>query len=198
MQVHILTASRDNSIYDALSYTWGSHFLLRRIIEANNRKILVTDSLFRALRELRHDTEIRTIWIDALCINQHNNIEKGRQIAIMRNIFQNAQKVYVWLGEAPQHLASAFDIIQSLANANQIVYLHSAQVTPIPGIKPYKNSNTRNSGPVCGLVKKWLFRMKVMLWSEADSTSCLGQQCYASFRSLESFPALMSTSEFWI
>ena len=41
------------------------------------------------------------IWIDALCINEYDNEEKGMQVAIMKDIFKNARKMHFQLGEAP-------------------------------------------------------------------------------------------------
>ncbi|KAL6713622.1 hypothetical protein ACLMJK_009087 [Lecanora helva] len=152
LRVQICTASRDGSIYDALSYTWGSHFMLRRIIQANNSKFLITDSLYRALRELRNEKERRTIWIDALCINQYDPKEKERQVAIMRNIFQNAQKVYVWLGEAPQYLGDAFKIIERLANADS---------DHIPSICA-ENSNAWHQALGELLLRKWWSRVWIV------------------------------------
>jgi hypothetical protein len=39
----------------------------------------------------------RRIWIDALCINQDNEKERGHQVALMGRIFRNAE-VVCWLG----------------------------------------------------------------------------------------------------
>ena len=122
MKVNISPVDWDTGTYDVLSYTWGSHLILRRVITVNDRPFLVTDSLFRALRQLRHTKETRSVWIDALCINQYDNHEKERQVAMMRHIFNNAKRVHIWLGEAPIQLASTFDFVRRLAAAepNQI------------------------------------------------------------------------------
>jgi Heterokaryon incompatibility protein (HET) len=39
------------------------------------------------------------LWIDAICIDQTNEIEKASQIPLMGNIYSNAELVIVWLGE---------------------------------------------------------------------------------------------------
>jgi hypothetical protein len=36
------------------------------------------------------------IWINALCIDQDNPIDKGRQVQIMDRIFKEAERVVVW------------------------------------------------------------------------------------------------------
>ena len=122
MKVKISAVDYDTATYDALSYTWGSHLILRRVITVNDHLFLITDSLFRALRQLRHQRESHSVWIDALCINEYDNREKERQVALMRHIFKNAQRVHIWLGEAPIQLASTFDLVRRLAGAepNQI------------------------------------------------------------------------------
>ena len=118
MKLEIRPANLDTETYDALSYTWGSHLILRRVITVNNRTFFVTDSLYRALRHLRHPNQMRSIWIDALCINQRDKSEKGRQVPLMRQIFKNAKRVHVWLGEAPDELVSAFNLVRRVADAN--------------------------------------------------------------------------------
>jgi Heterokaryon incompatibility protein (HET) len=59
----------------------------------------VSRNLHSALRELRHAKERGVIWIDAICINQSNDVEKGHQVSQMERIYSVAQKVVIWLGE---------------------------------------------------------------------------------------------------
>lgn len=42
------------------------------------------------------------LWIDAVCIDQSNRIEKALQIPLMGQIYSNAELVIVWLGETVQ------------------------------------------------------------------------------------------------
>ncbi|KAF8861709.1 HET-domain-containing protein [Acephala macrosclerotiorum] len=82
--------------YEALSYTWGpaeNHTILLRCISFK-----VTVNLDSALRDLRHDTLERTLWIDAICINQNDILERNHQVTKMRQIYEAASKVVVWLG----------------------------------------------------------------------------------------------------
>lgn len=44
------------------------------------------------------------IWIDAVCINQADPIEKAAQISLMGDIYSNASLVIAWLGNAPPQL----------------------------------------------------------------------------------------------
>ncbi|MCJ1450113.1 hypothetical protein MMC28_000442 [Mycoblastus sanguinarius] len=87
--------------------------MLRRIITVNSRSFLVTDSIYRALRALRHGDKKRIVWIDAVCINQGDHKEKIKQVQnLMQPIYEKAQRVIVWLGAAPADLSVAFDRVQ--------------------------------------------------------------------------------------
>lgn len=55
-------------------------------------------SLELALRHLRLQYCPRTLWIDALCINQKNESEKRIQVRKMGCVYANASVVVVWLG----------------------------------------------------------------------------------------------------
>lgn len=58
----------------------------------------VPPSLDLALRYLRSGTASRTLWIDALCINQKDEAEKRIQNQRMQASYANAWRVVVWLG----------------------------------------------------------------------------------------------------
>jgi hypothetical protein len=85
--------------WEALSYTWGDCAELAGMIVINNRKRKITANLETALRYLRDETDVKLLWVDALCIDQDNNEEKGHQLRLMRFIYEDAAWVRVWLGE---------------------------------------------------------------------------------------------------
>lgn len=86
--------------YTALSYSWGteprSSLLL---IGDKETPFAVLDHVHAALRRLRHRTDIVSVWVDGICINQDNVIERQAQIKIMAQIFSAAEDVLIWLGE---------------------------------------------------------------------------------------------------
>lgn len=86
--------------YEALSYVWGSpeqpEFV--RVDDRNGLTISATRNLATALKYLRHTDEPRVLWIDALCINQTDDVEKGPQVGMMGDIYRHATRVVVWLG----------------------------------------------------------------------------------------------------
>ncbi|KAI8961832.1 HET-domain-containing protein [Daldinia sp. FL1419] len=84
----------------ALSYVWGDQSIRRDII-VDGVTISVTASLEGALRELRCHSRIQQgffVWVDALCINQEDLDERSAQVAKMKDIYQAAWHVVIWLG----------------------------------------------------------------------------------------------------
>ncbi len=111
--------------FQALSYTWGQE-IKHRIgcdnVEKNSigrvgRFLPIHKNLWLALQRLRHETEERVLWIDAICINQTENGEKNIQVPLMRKIFEKADSVIVWLGEESKDSSAAFDLISRLVAA---------------------------------------------------------------------------------
>ncbi|EKG17708.1 Heterokaryon incompatibility [Macrophomina phaseolina MS6] len=99
--------------YEALSYTWAIDSDLPsvlRIPTGETRTIIVDNStldifknLYNALiqlQELGKSGVEAYIWIDAICINQKDEVEKSVQVNMMGDIFRRAERVVVWLGQS--------------------------------------------------------------------------------------------------
>ncbi|KAF4636126.1 hypothetical protein G7Y89_g1963 [Cudoniella acicularis] len=98
--------------YQALSYTWGNAAATHPIL-MNGKTFLVSNTLASALKRLRfpkvsedivsenQDTvhQFRILWIDAICIDQQNVSEKNVQVQKMKQIYQLASSVVIWLGD---------------------------------------------------------------------------------------------------
>ncbi|KAF2825955.1 HET-domain-containing protein, partial [Ophiobolus disseminans] len=87
----------ENPSYEVLSYVWGD--------ASNTEEIAVGGVSFHAtrnladfLRCLRLPYRERTIWADAICINQSNQEEKSHQIGLMTDIYRHAEEAHVWFG----------------------------------------------------------------------------------------------------
>lgn len=65
--------------FEVLSYCWGSELKTRSITITNgpDRELRITQNLYAALLQLQDSDIARTLWIDAVCINQSDNEEKG-------------------------------------------------------------------------------------------------------------------------
>ena len=84
--------------FEALSYTWGD-VNDTRPVEVEGSALPVTSNLHSALRHLRLKDKERTLWVDALCINQADFKEKMHQVSRMSSIYGQASQVVVQLSE---------------------------------------------------------------------------------------------------
>ncbi|KAI0975436.1 heterokaryon incompatibility protein-domain-containing protein [Xylaria arbuscula] len=111
----IVHSSLSNApVYDALSYTWGGQEA-ECVIYCGSKRLLVTNNLFLAIARLRFTDDDRFIWADAVCIDQKNNAEKADQVLLMKEIYQGAQRVVIWLGGDEGNSHSAIALLQQLA-----------------------------------------------------------------------------------
>ncbi|KAG7291026.1 hypothetical protein NEMBOFW57_001034 [Staphylotrichum longicolle] len=114
--------------FEALSYTWGSaglgsgeHVRIEQSDDFPHRApddpdmiLSVTDNLAAALRHLRSPTDPRTLWIDALCINQADVVERGRHVARMGSVYALATRVVAWLGPEADDSTRALETLEHL------------------------------------------------------------------------------------
>jgi hypothetical protein len=91
--------------YTAVSYTWGNDEPDQKIY-VNERPFPVRCNLWSLLYYLGHyagkgGTGWRYLWVDAICIDQTNDLERNAQVRLMDKIYQSAVSVSVWLGLPP-------------------------------------------------------------------------------------------------
>ncbi|CAK1360580.1 unnamed protein product [Cercospora beticola] len=95
--------------YEAISYVWGEPVFPHEIcIGGSDVTLRLTTSLYNALRHFRRTDSIRRLWADALCISQADDLEKGVQVAMMAQIYQQASRTLIWLGTACEADTLAF------------------------------------------------------------------------------------------
>lgn len=115
LEVHLATHQLGKQCsYHALSYVWGEPDLTETLCVGDQR-LYVSKNLYSILLQLRLPEEIRTLWIDAICINQQDSIEKGQQVALMGEIYHQAETVLCWLGQLSTHRLWAMKFLQKLA-----------------------------------------------------------------------------------
>ncbi|KAI4621126.1 uncharacterized protein J4E87_006754 [Alternaria ethzedia] len=95
--------TQDSVSYEALSYAWGSDEDSAYIFVGANSGLRVRYNVTQILRYLRDGItpgcSARTLWIDAMCINQADDEEKGKQVTVMGKIYACATSVLIWTGE---------------------------------------------------------------------------------------------------
>ncbi|KAK3319498.1 heterokaryon incompatibility protein-domain-containing protein [Cercophora scortea] len=122
-----------NHDYEALSYTWGSEADKETIsVESSSslsassmpstdtalrtRRLDITRNLASALRHLRYPDRERTLWIDAISINQGDDSEREQQVWRMTDIYRSAYRVVIWLGAGGQNSSLALSTLEHLAH----------------------------------------------------------------------------------
>lgn len=103
---------RNLDAYEALSYCWGERPRLCNMITVDGKTLFITDNLLKALKNLRYDKEDRTLWIDALCIDQSNIQERGHQVGWMTKIYEHAFRVLCWLGDVGRITGSLISLLE--------------------------------------------------------------------------------------
>lgn len=125
----------DSPGYTAVSYVWGDINRIHKVyastlpsLQSNTndkwfsrlpRKsvgyIMVTENLKKVLLSLRLEDEYRVLWIDSLCIDQDNSVEKSDQVQRMMGIYGMATNTVAYLGEYDEAMKLAFEAIRILA-----------------------------------------------------------------------------------
>ncbi|KAK8002079.1 hypothetical protein PG991_014301 [Apiospora marii] len=210
-------------LYEALSYVWGSkEDPLQVMVDCGSRifrSISVTQNLYGALRQLRCTHSARFMWIDAIFINQDDDLEKGPHVEMMARIYQRATRVVAWLGPNADGMEIAMKLMGSLGS--QVVYNYTRgelevvsdsvarDLTDLSKSLFLKNDEIR---PLAALLRRpWFTRLwirqEIFLGNE-DSIVCFGdfQVSWPEFRNalrllaqkeIHAVPAMDRSSPKW-
>ncbi|KAI8953105.1 hypothetical protein F4801DRAFT_588491 [Xylaria longipes] len=99
--------------YDATSYTWGSPEN-PELIRCGHSQLWVQRNAFNMMLNLRRPDQPRSVWIDAVCINQCSLDERAAQVAIMHHVYRQAGATWVWLGRPDEHSSAAMRFAAAL------------------------------------------------------------------------------------
>ncbi|KAF4946945.1 hypothetical protein FSARC_14077 [Fusarium sarcochroum] len=108
-------AIRNDVQFEALSYCWGTS-KAKNSVECNGKNFRITENLLGALRALRYADKARSVWIDAMCINQVDMKEREQQVMKMVQIYSKASKVIIWIGEGDYATRKAMEAINEMAS----------------------------------------------------------------------------------
>jgi hypothetical protein len=141
IQVEIRSVSLDDAelSYEALSYTWGKRKDME-LVWISGKIFNATQNLVSALRRLREADRPRTFWIDAMCINQNDVVERAEQVKQMLRIYKQAKTVWLDLGDALPEVHILFNLMFALdkalnAHQNDTITFHSSQFEEL-GLPP--------------------------------------------------------------
>lgn len=109
--------------YQAVSYSWGSYVRDHAICLDGHSRLDITANLAAGLRRLREEKEVVNLWIDAICINQTDEVERGHQVLNMHRIYGDAELVVVWLGEVIDLAPPVRHVSQQWQDVEQLVLL---------------------------------------------------------------------------
>ncbi|EXJ64244.1 hypothetical protein A1O7_00580 [Cladophialophora yegresii CBS 114405] len=110
--------SAANHFY-ALSHCWGS--------PGETAKIMVNGERFHIRKNLRNFLwNLRklfpgpvTVWVDFLCINQHDILERNFEVSVMGEIYASADKVIAWLGDSTPESEEALNYLNEISRLRQ-------------------------------------------------------------------------------
>jgi len=112
---HTPVGSESHEIaYTALSYEWGDPRHEREII-LQGKRFQIRENLWSGLLHLRTETQPLILWIDAICIDQRNPCERSHQVGFMKDIYEKAVRVRVWLGKEKKCTPKAFALLKKAA-----------------------------------------------------------------------------------
>ncbi|KAF4943603.1 hypothetical protein FGADI_13294 [Fusarium gaditjirri] len=105
IRVELITVkSRTSQRFWALSYVWGARENPATIL-LNDQPFSITKNLYNALYQYRrhvfdgYDSDTKAmLWVDAICINQNDHVEKSIQVPRMSEIYGQCERVLAWLG----------------------------------------------------------------------------------------------------
>jgi hypothetical protein len=119
--------------YETLSYAWGSPSEPSHDILVNGQRYRVRQNLYHVLSQLgislRYASDVR-LWVDAICINQDDGLERATQVKRMKQIYSTAMRTVVWLGKDLGPTYSA--VIDTAAYVDQLsrVLTRTAELSP--------------------------------------------------------------------
>lgn len=111
--------------YLALSYAWEGDRKTKEVLVGDARVSITStvDSAILYIRELldHFPGESIGLWIDAICINQKDNKEKGLQVRLMADIYRDSKQVLVYLGHETVLNEEGLAMIARIQKTSEIV-----------------------------------------------------------------------------
>ncbi|OAL46896.1 HET-domain-containing protein, partial [Pyrenochaeta sp. DS3sAY3a] len=118
--------------YYALSYTWGPQHPAHTILVNNGHKT-IGNNLFKFCQEIFRDgfslNKAIYFWIDQLCINQADILERNHQVKLMGTIYSEALMTVIWLHDEGQ-LKSPWELkCTKIVDEDELAFEHALSLT---------------------------------------------------------------------
>jgi hypothetical protein len=110
---HVRLSETDCPSYETISYVWGDIDRNASIV-VNHMNLSVPWSAVHALRRMRQPDSTRSLWIDAVCIDQMNDHERAQQVANMDQIYRHSRGNLIYLGEDLEAVGPGLQDIRSI------------------------------------------------------------------------------------
>ncbi|KAI1123577.1 HET-domain-containing protein [Nemania abortiva] len=105
--------------FEAVSYTWGEDSPPESILcNTDNARLLVSPNCHEMLRTLRDKDKVRTLWVDAICINQSDVEERNDQVKVMGDIYRIASHTVIFLGGSLKGCPNLFQYLAANDNSS--------------------------------------------------------------------------------
>lgn len=143
---HTTLGSSTHVPYEALSYCWGDNKVLHPVLCGDFSVLWVTQNLHDALKAMRLEDKPRVLWADAICINQGNLSEKSFQVQQMADVYQNAERVLVWLGRAADNSETLETLVPQLLKVKEFASVRG--LTSESDLKQLSREDLTNFGMI--------------------------------------------------
>jgi len=138
--------------FTALSYVWGDGApsptssaiaptsSMYTLFCNEGLQTLLTRNCWEALVSLRHISGKKrglTVWVDAICINQQDDMEKMMQLPLMEEIYTFAETTWIWLGSGSDDTSCIlscfrrFNLASGLPSVPGYPWLRGAKRLPV-------------------------------------------------------------------
>ncbi|KAL8801405.1 MAG: hypothetical protein Q9182_004469 [Xanthomendoza sp. 2 TL-2023] len=111
---HVRNLASSLGSYRAISYCWGNPTKTFHVLCDNGQVLPITTSCAEILTHVVPRYPKDFFWIDQLCINQEDYVEKSAQVLLMGQIYSSTKQVIAWLGCGDSGSEKAIDYVEGL------------------------------------------------------------------------------------
>ncbi|MCJ1277397.1 hypothetical protein MMC21_005209 [Puttea exsequens] len=181
--------------YRAISYCWGDHTPTNRVLCSDGNSLLVTESATEILRFIVPRNPMDFFWIDQLCVNQADLVEKSAQVMAMGQIYSFTRQVIAWMGRGNRSSESAIAFVEMLFGEMEDMESKGLQPTLAPLMSlparvhnaPAQMQASYKWSALSHLLRNpwferiWVMQEVIMACAQTSRTSCVGSHILLSF-----------------